>query len=189
MESGRNVKRVMANNPTSSDEDIVTGFELLFRDNYSIVWRYVARRVPAARTDDVVSASFVVAWEKFSSVDNPSLPWLIRIASFEIANARRKQQRERLRTVASESIELAEPTNDDFDGSTVRSAMATLGESDQEILRLVLWEELPREEIAQVLEISTNAVNVRFHRALRRLERSLVLPLHIYPVKEDPSVK
>ena len=179
----------MANNPTSSDEGIITGFELLFRDNYASVWRYVARRVPAARTDDIVSASFVVAWEKFSSVDNPSLPWLIRIASFEIANARRKQHRERLRTVPSESIERAEPTSDEFDGSTVRSAVATLGESDQEILRLVLWDELPREEIAQVLSISINAVNVRFHRALRRLEHSLVLRPHIYPVKEDPNVK
>jgi RNA polymerase sigma-70 factor (ECF subfamily) len=179
----------MANIPTSSDEGIITGFELLFRDNYSSVWRYVARRVPAARTDDVVSASFVVAWEKFSTVDNPSLPWLIRIASFEIANARRKQQREQRRTVSSESIELAVPSSDDFDGSTVRTSMATLGESDQEILRLVLWDELPREEIAQVLEISTNAVNVRFHRALRRFEHSLVLSPHIYPFREDPNVK
>ena len=178
----------MANNPTSS-EDLITGFELLFRDNYSSVWRYVARRVPAARTDDIVSASLVVAWEKFSLVDNPSLPWLIRIASYEIANARRRQRREQLRTLPSESIELAAPSSDDFDGSAVRKALATLREADQEILRLVLWDELPREDIAEVLEISTNAVNVRFHRALRRLERSLVLPPYNFPAKETPNVK
>jgi RNA polymerase sigma-70 factor (ECF subfamily) len=67
--------------------------------------------------------------------------------------------------------------------------MATLDESDQEILRLVLWDELPREDIAQVLGLSVNAVNVRYHRALQKFERSVVVPHHIYPVKENPNAK
>jgi RNA polymerase sigma-70 factor (ECF subfamily) len=83
--------------------------------------------------------------------------------------------------------DLAAPSGDDFDGAGVRSAMATLGASDQEILRLVLWEELPREDIALVLGLSINAVNVRYHRALQKFERSIVVPHHIYPVKEDPN--
>jgi RNA polymerase sigma-70 factor (ECF subfamily) len=67
--------------------------------------------------------------------------------------------------------------------------MARLGESDQEILRLVLWEELPREDIAQILGLSVNAVNVRYYRALQKFERSVVVPRHVYPAKEDPNAK
>jgi len=179
----------MANNPASPDETLSNDFETFFRENYSSLWRYVARRVPRAKADDVVSASFIVAWEKYSIVDNPSLAWLIRIASFEVANARRKQSREHRRAFSAALEEFAAPVGDDFDGTGVRSAMATLGESDQEILRFVLWDELPRDDIALVLGLSVNAVNVRYHRALQKFEHSIVVPHHVYPVKEDPNAK
>jgi RNA polymerase sigma-70 factor (ECF subfamily) len=180
---------VMANNPASPDETRSSNFETFFRENYANLWRYVARRVPRAKADDVVSASFIVAWEKYSTVENPSLPWLIRIASFKVANARRKQDREGRHTISIVIDEFAAPSGDDFDGSSVRSAMARLSESEQEILRLVLWDELPREDIALILSLSINAVNVRYHRALQKFERSVVVPRHVYPVKEDPNAK
>lgn len=179
----------MAINSASPDETLPSDFEMFFRENYSSLWRYVAGRVPRARADDVVSDSFIVAWEKYSTVDNPSLPWLIRIASFKIANARRKQGREGRHTISIVLDGFAAPSGDDFDGSSVRSAMATLGEPDQEILRLILWDELPRDDIALLLGLSINAVNVRYHRALQKFERSIVVPHHIYPVKEDPNAK
>lgn len=50
---------------------------------------YVARRAPSAGVDDDVATSFVVAQKKFAIVDSPSLRWLFRIASYELANHRR----------------------------------------------------------------------------------------------------
>ena len=174
----------MATNPASPDETPSSDFEMFFRENYLSLWRYVARRAPGARADDVVSASFMVAWEKYSTVDNPSLPWLIRIASFEVANARRKDNRDLQRSTGWELEDFANPEGDNFDGSGVRSAISRLSESDQEVLRLVHWDELAREDIALVLGLSSNAVNVRYHRALQKFERLVVVPPHIYPVKE-----
>ena len=175
--------------PVSPDEPSSLDFEAFFRENYSQLWRYVARRVPQSKADDVVSASFIVAWEKYASVEAPSLAWLIRIASFEVANARRKQSREHRNSISIVSVEPAEPNRDDFDGSHVRSAMTTLSHSHQEILRLVLWDELSREEIAQILELSVNAVNVRYHRALQKLERSIEMPRSNYPLKDASNDK
>jgi RNA polymerase sigma-70 factor (ECF subfamily) len=174
----------MANNPASPDETYSQGFEAFFRENYSSLWRYVARRVPQSKADDVVSTSFIVAWGKYSSIESPSLPWLISIASYEVANARRKQSRERRSSNSIVNEETSAPFRDDFDGTSVRSALANLGDADQEILRLILWDELSREDIAQILGLSINAVNVRYHRALQKLERSIVVPHHIYPVKD-----
>jgi RNA polymerase sigma-70 factor, ECF subfamily len=175
--------------PAAPDEPPSTDFEMFFRDNYLKLWRYVARRVSQSKVDDVVSASFIVAWEKYATIEAPSLAWLIRIASFEVANARRKQGRERRNSISIVSVEMAEPNRDDFDGSSVRMAMSTLSDSNQEILRLVLWDELPREEIAQILELSINAVNVRYHRALQKLERSIALPNRNYPLKDISNDK
>jgi RNA polymerase sigma-70 factor, ECF subfamily len=179
----------MALIPASPSEPSRNDFETFFRANYSKLSRYVARRVPTSRVDDVVSASFIVAWEKYSTIHAPSLPWLIRIASYEIANVRRKQTREIRNSISIVQVEIAEPTRDVFDGSHIRSAMATLSRSQQEILRLVLWDELSREDIAQILDLSINAVNVRYHRALQRLERSIAVPDRIYPVKDAPNDK
>jgi RNA polymerase sigma-70 factor (ECF subfamily) len=179
----------MANIPASPDETPSEGFEAFFRENYSNLWRYVARRVPQSRVDDVVSTSFIVAWGKYSSVETPSPAWLISIASYEVANARRKQSRERKSSISIVHDDMPAPVSDVFDGSGVRTAMATLGGADQEILRLILWDELSREDIAEILDLSINAVNVRYHRALQKLERSLAVPHHIYPVKDTSNDK
>lgn len=52
-------------------------------------------------------------------------------------------------------------------------AMRGLSESDQEVLRLVLWEELTVSEAAVALECTAVAARVRMHRARRRLRRRL----------------
>jgi RNA polymerase sigma-70 factor (ECF subfamily) len=59
------------------------------------------------------------------------------------------------------------------DTEPIRSALATLGPADREILRLCGWEELTPEEIAAVLGISRIAARSRLHRARRRLRAAL----------------
>jgi RNA polymerase sigma-70 factor (ECF subfamily) len=149
---------------------------MFFRDNYGWLRRYVARRVPESRVDDVVATSFIVAWKKYEAVTQPSLPWLVRIAHFEISNAARKSNRavNDIQIVAFDNV--PDTSDDGFDGSAIRRALACLDPSDQELLRLVHWDELSRNEISNVLGLTQNAVNVRYHRALKKLgnEMSLV---------------
>jgi RNA polymerase sigma-70 factor (ECF subfamily) len=121
----------------------------------------------------VVASSFAIAWKKFSSAESPSLSWLIRIASFELANAERKARRTR-NLVRVESIDnVAEIGIDAFDGASVRIALDRLPKTDQEVLRLVHWDCLDRSEIAKVLGLSQNAVNIRYHRALKKFEKEI----------------
>ncbi|MGC2486029.1 MAG: sigma-70 family RNA polymerase sigma factor [Acidimicrobiales bacterium] len=158
-------------------------FETLFRDNYRRVRQYVARRVPPSRVDDVVASSFTIAWQKFTKVENPSLPWMIRIASFEVSNAERKARRT-ISDIRVDSLnDLAEVGADDFDGESVRSALTRLSRTDQEVLRLVHWDGLSRVDIAEVLGLTHNAVNVRYHRALKKFE-SEINPFPSTPTQE-----
>jgi RNA polymerase sigma-70 factor (ECF subfamily) len=148
-------------------------FETFFRANYDRLERYVSRRVPYSRVDDIVAATFVVAWKKFFKVESPSMPWLFRIASFEIMSSDRLARRSDA-TVSPESLEAKWiDTHEVFDGTLVLAAMAQLSETDREILRLVHWDDFTRHETAIMLNLSVTTSNMRYHRALSRLERML----------------
>ena len=43
----------------------------------------------------------------------------------------------------------------------------------REVLLLIVWDEVPRDQIATMLNITIDTVNKRYQRALRRLERRL----------------
>jgi RNA polymerase sigma factor (sigma-70 family) len=149
-------------------------FEAFFRANYNRLEQYVGRRATRTQVDDVVAATFVVAWKKFDQVEQASLPWLFRIASFEVKSSDRKARRDG-HLFGSEMLEgVPNPVEEFFDTEPLRQAMAELSDVDQEILRLVHWDELARSEIAEVLGLAVSAVNMRHHRAITRLEQRLI---------------
>lgn len=153
------------------DGKVLRQFEDFYRNNLSALSRYVARRVPPSSHDEVVAAAFVAAWKKFASVETPSLPWLYRIASFEVSHERRRLGRTPM------SVELPDlRATDEFDLADVidiSKAFAALSASDQEVLRLIYWESLSRSDAAEVLGCSVNALNVRLHRAHSRLRTTI----------------
>lgn len=53
------------------------------------------------------------------------------------------------------------------------AALASLPPADQEVLRLVAWENLGNQEIAAVRGITPNAVAIRLHRARARFADAL----------------
>jgi RNA polymerase sigma-70 factor (ECF subfamily) len=55
----------------------------------------------------------------------------------------------------------------------VRAALVTLPENDQEILRLIGWEELSLGECAAVLGCTRATATVRLHRARQRLNKAM----------------
>ena len=61
---------------------------------------------------------------------------------------------------------------EDLDGPAF-VALASLSPADQELLRLVAWEELGNQQIAAVLGITPNAVAIRLHRARARFADAL----------------
>jgi RNA polymerase sigma-70 factor (ECF subfamily) len=146
-------------------------FDRLYREHVRDIARYVARRVPPESRDEVVANTFVAAWQKYSTVPAPTLQWLYRIAFFEVSHELRRLQRSRKLP--------AEPTLVDGDSTKlettdlVRSILQRLTPSERELIRLVHWECQSREEVAEILGVSVNLVNVRLHRTLRRIEKRL----------------
>jgi len=151
-------------------------FTALFEATHRPLLAYAVRRVAdPADAADVVAEAFLVAWRRIDDVpDGPDArPWMFGVARRVLANLHRGTRRrlalaERLR---AEVVGVVPPPT--AGPSDVERALARLGDDDQELLRLVAWEELARDEIALVLGISRGAVRVRLHRARRRLADQL----------------
>jgi len=147
------------------------GFEEFYRLNYVAVSRFVARRVPPDSHDDVVANTFVVAWRKFDHITEPALPWLYRTAGFEVAHEHRRLAKNRALTDLDDP-----PFTDVFSLENkfdLSYALDQISNADAELLRLIHWDELSREDVARALGCSVNAVNVRYHRAIERVSGAL----------------
>jgi RNA polymerase sigma factor (sigma-70 family) len=150
-------------------------FSTLFADTSLALLAYAVRRVAdPADAADVVAETYLVAWRRIGNVPrgDGARPWLFGAARRVLANFYRGERRrsalaDRLRASLVEVV--PPPDAGPRAGSDITAALAGLDENDREILRLVAWEELARDEIAIVLGLSRTAVRVRLHRARRRL--------------------
>ena len=151
--------------------------EELFEAHHRALLAYAARRSPTlADAEDIVAEVFLVAWRRLEDVPpgDEALPWLYAVARKTVGNQRRGfLRRGRLQDKLEQTAERpasAPPTATE----PALEALARLSAGDQELLRLVAWEELSHAEIATILGISVNAVAIRLHRARGRFEQAMV---------------
>ena len=147
-------------------------FTDLFEATYQPLLGYAVRRVADPQdAADVVAEAYLVAWRRLDDVPPgpDARPWMFGVARNVLANYYRGERR---RTALA--ARLRETLTDDLPvpprgPTTLDLAMARLGDDDRELLHLVAWEGLAREEIALVLRVPRATVRVRLHRARRRL--------------------
>jgi len=155
-------------------------FESLFEAHHLALLAYAARRCPTvADAEDVVAEVYLVAWRRLEDVPagDVARPWLYGVARRTIDNqrrgfTRRARLRARLEATADRPMASSPPATPETQPAL--DALSRLSAGDQELLRLVAWEELSHAEIAEVLGISVNAVAIRLHRARARFEQALV---------------
>ncbi len=153
----------------------------LYRDHHRSILAYCLRRTDRETAYDVTAEVFVVAVRRAEEVPKgeAALPWLYGTAFKVLSNQRRAAKRFRL--LAGRAVAV---TAESFPGpdvvvvrrseyEQVAKALQQLSALDFEILRLATWEELPRQEIAQLLGISRSGVDKRITRALQRTRRRL----------------
>ena len=148
-------------------------FSDLFERTHGALLGYAVRRVTdPADAADVVAETYLVAWRRLEDVPpgDQARPWLFGVARRVLANHHRgERRRHALADRLRDSLHQVVPGPDVLGESLVERAVSRLGEDDRELLRLVAWEELAREEIAVAMGLSRGAVRVRLHRARVRL--------------------
>lgn len=152
-------------------------FGALFESTHVALLGYAVRRVAdPADAADVVAETFLVAWRRLDDVPvgEQARPWLFGVARHVLANHYRgKRRRVALADRLRDSLREVVPPHEVTDPTAVEVALERLPEDDRELLRLVAWEELAREEIALAMGMSRGAVRVRLHRARTRLKQAM----------------
>jgi RNA polymerase sigma factor (sigma-70 family) len=139
------------------------------------VYSYAAYRLGDGHdAEDVTSEVFERAIRYRKSYDETKgapVAWLLGIARrcVDAALAARPRDRAELEETAG----AASMEDDSVRRLTLAAALARLSERDQELVALRYGAELTAGEIAQVMDMQTNAVEVALHRALARLRRQL----------------
>ncbi|BDZ54527.1 RNA polymerase sigma factor [Agromyces marinus] len=158
-------------------------FAMLFDRHAKAVYRYVAQRLGDQVADDVMSETFLVAFERRSSFDlevGDARPWLLGIAT------RLMRKHARVEAVAWKgmSADLAARIAPDFIeqvGSRIDAerltrrlgnALRRLSEADRDTLLLYAWGDLNYASIAAAMRVPVGTVRSRLNRARRQLRRA-----------------
>lgn len=146
--------------------------DALWQSHAPAVVRYARRRVLPSEVDEVVSETFVVAWRRLDDVPEQALPWLLGVARGVSANVLRTARR---RDALSTRLQAERIPDEGVPGlsGAVEAALARLPAADRELLTLLAWDGLSREEAAQALSVSRTTLAVRLHRARRRMQAQL----------------
>ena len=148
-------------------------FEELFARTHAPLMGYAVRRVSdPADAADVVAETYLVAWRRLDELPpgEETRLWLFGVARRVLANHHRGERRR---------LALADRLREDLSGwspgpvtgqaDAVGRAMRRLSEDDRELLTLVAWEGLSRDEVAVTLGVTRAVVRLRLHRARGRL--------------------
>jgi RNA polymerase sigma-70 factor, ECF subfamily len=154
-------------------------FEAVYRELYEPISGYTLRRVREPEdAAEAIAETFATLWRRFDRCpDGDALrPWLFGVARRVIANQRRGERRRSAlgeRLVANFDRAAFEAVGPPDETGALARAFASLNESDRELLSLVAWEGLSREELAIALGTSRAIVRLRLHRARKRLHDAL----------------
>jgi RNA polymerase sigma-70 factor (ECF subfamily) len=151
----------------------------MYDEHYRAILAYCRRRVSSADAQDAAAEVFTIAWRRIDEVpgNGKELPWLYGVAYRVLSHQWRAEgRRNKLTTrLASSRPHPSEPRDDQMvmrqDYELVRKAAARLKPPDREVLRLVMWEEMSHNQVADILGTTGPAVKQRFHRAESRLAR------------------
>ena len=158
-------------------------FRSIYERAFPAILNYVRRRVPSGERGelDVTSEIFAVVWRRIDDVPAPpeDLLWIYGVARNVVARFHREESRRlRLRTrIEAERSSRSDPAATEELNEMVRSAVARLPDTDREAVRLAHWEGLHHDEIATILGLTPNAVELRLRRARARLRRDLAVLL------------
>ena len=153
--------------------------ETLIRANASDLLAYLERRAdPRADAADILSETFIVAWQKAGKVPADAVAgrmWLFVIARNVLLNTHRSTRRRlavtnRLRA----ELEQAPADTDDLDTLAVREAVTQLPPVLGELVGLVHWEGFTLVEAAHLTGVSASTARSRYASAKQRLRGALV---------------
>ncbi len=159
--------------------------ELYDRHVRAVYWQALGVVGDSVLAEDVTQDVFITFWDKVRTVrvvDTSVLPWLLVTARYQGLNARRRLQRERLRSTAlDDELRSLDHDHDLVDEAVLRGevqaeidkAVASLSGPDRRVYDLCLAGDHSYESAARELGVSHASVRNRLSRVRNRLRADL----------------
>lgn len=158
-------------------------FRVLYKRYYEPIFRFVYKRtVDEVLAADLTSQVFLKAMQKIDKYVFKGVPfsaWLFRIASNEIAQHFRKQNKNRVVTLEEHTTQTLEDEYEDkadleISIAVLKSVIQDLKPEEVELLELRFFEKRPFKEVADILDITENNAKVKIYRLLQKMKKRFV---------------
>ncbi|WP_427017063.1 RNA polymerase sigma factor [Pseudarthrobacter sp. P1] len=161
-------------------------FGELYDRHASAIYRYAARRAGDFAADDVMSETFLVAFERRNTFDNgigDARPWLFGIATNLLRRHHRAEAKilrvlakAGLREEAAEDLgRIAEQVDAQATVGRIAKKLKSMAAIDRETILLYAWADLTYEGIALAMGVPVGTVRSRMNRARKALKNELGL--------------
>lgn len=162
-----------------SEHTFERGFRLLMAQYRERLYWHIRRMVQVHDdADDVLQNTFIKVYRGISQFEGKSklYTWLYRIATNEAITHMQQKMRQASSSLDEEGSFLAQRLKADewFDGEEVQArlqmAIAQLPDKQKQVFSLRYYEEMPYEEMSQLLNTSVGALKASFHHAVKKIE-------------------
>lgn len=156
-------------------------FRPLYNRYYEPVFRFIHKRTADEELSaDLCSQVFLKALQRLSEYSFRGVPfsaWLFRIASNEVSQYYRYQQKNRIVSVEESQMGDVIDEVDEEDNELLRAnlllALDQLKEGDMELIEMRFFEQRSFKEIAEILGMTESNAKVKTYRILERLKKRL----------------
>ena len=170
-----------------NDENIITlmqnaatlerGFSLLM-DKYQEPLYWLVRRMVNDHDDanDVTQNAFIKVFRGFHNYkgDAKLYTWLYRIASNEAITFINQRNKKGITSLDAVPMAYEKSADSYFDGDEtqrlLKNAISQLPDKQRLVFNMRYYEEMPYEQMSQVLDTSVGALKASFHHAVKKIE-------------------
>ncbi len=156
--------------------------QLIEKYQQKIYWQIRKIVIDHDDADDVMQNTFIKVWKGLENFKEESqlFTWLYRIATNEALTFLRQKQKRN--TVSLEPIEyqLSQTLESDeyFKGDAIQlklqQAILSLPEKQRVVFNMRYYDEMPYEQMSEVLETSVGALKASYHHAAKKIEEFLL---------------
>jgi RNA polymerase sigma factor (sigma-70 family) len=133
-------------------------------------------------TDDVLQNTFIKSWKGLDNFKEESqlFTWLYRIATNESLTFLSKKAKQNTQSIHPIEHQLSKSLESDnyFKGDEIQmklqKAILTLPEKQRVVFNMRYYDEMPYEQMSEVLETSVGALKASYHHAAKKVEEFLV---------------
>ena len=132
-------------------------------------------------TDDVLQNTFIKTWKGLANFKEESqlYTWLYRIATNEALTFLKQKQKNNTTSIHPIEYQLSKSLESDtfFSGDEIQlklqKAILTLPEKQRLVFNMRYYDEMPYEEMSNILETSVGALKASYHKAAKKIEEYL----------------